>query len=307
MLTPIEKEALETHRRGDPIPRTPSGDRQNHLILVGLRTLLRAGEFVRDSIPAGARNKVRIKDDGSPTTDLEHRIEDHIRQCLSAFAQNAVLVGEETGGSMPAKGTAIALDPIDGTRAYLAETETHSTTLAVIRDGVPLLGMVSNPVTGEIAYAGANGHSRLLRLSLFGESDNSYELQDQGSPSATTLVNVHPSRRARVLVDVLYGAWVSGDIGMVRSPGGSPAWALVEAARGHFIYVNLWSNKPAEPYDLTAGTMIVRGAGGLVSDMSGNPIDAMNHSGPFIAGLGEEKVSSVCAILRAVVESSGSD
>jgi fructose-1,6-bisphosphatase/inositol monophosphatase family enzyme len=72
---------------------------------------------------------------------------------------------------------------------------------------------------------------------------------------------------------------------MVRSPGGSPSWSLLEAARGRFTYVNLWSSRPAEAYDLVAGVMLVRGAGGDVIDLEGRSINALDHGGPFIAGV----------------------
>ena len=100
----------------------------------------------------------------------------------------------------------------------------------------------------------------------------------------------------------LYRAWERRDIDMVRSPGGSPAWALVEAARGHFVYINLWSSRPAEAYDLAAGTLIVRGAGGEVSDPTGKPIDALRHSGPFVAGLNPRTTAQVTDLLRKATE-----
>ena len=85
---------------------------------------------------------------------------------------------------------------------------------------------------------------------------------------------------------------------MVKLPGGSPSWALLEAAKGTFIYVNRWSMRPVEPYDLTAGVMLVRGAGGDVTDLAGISIDAIDHKGPFIAGIDEEARNKVAAIAR---------
>ena len=81
---------------------------------------------------------------------------------------------------------------------------------------------------------------------LFGEPDEAYALRVPVSQDSPILVNVHPNRNAHSVVDTLYRAWERGDIAMVRSPGGSPAWALVEAARGHFVYANLWSKRAAQ-------------------------------------------------------------
>ena len=298
MLTAIERAAIDGHRRSlDAAPPTDAGADDVALYL-GIRLLLEAGQLVRERRGKTAQAGVTIKEDGSPATEVEHRIESRLRSWLSAVGSDAVVVGEETGGVLPTAGTAIAIDPIDGTRAFLAETETYSTTLALIRDGEVVLGMVSNPTAGEIAYAVAGGASRLIRLSTFGEPDEAGALKRPSTPERPLLVNFHPSRRGAEVMTTLYRAWGRRDVAMVRSPGGSPAWALVESARGHFVYANLWSKRPAEAFDLAAAVLIVRQAGGEVSDLDGEPIDALRHSGPFVAGLDSRTVFRLIGLLR---------
>ena len=298
MLTTIERAAIDGHRRSlDATPPTDAGADDVALYL-GIRLLLEAGQLVRERRGKTAQAGVTIKEDGSPATEVENQIESRLRSWLSAVGSDAVVVGEETGGVLPSAGTAIAIDPIDGTRAFLAETETYSTTLALIRDGEVVLGMVSNPTVGEIAYATAGGASRLIRLSTFGEADGASVLERPSTPERPLLVNIHPTQNGADFVNALYSAWGQRDIDMVRSPGGSPAWALVEAARGHFVYANLWSKRPAEAFDLAAGVLIVRQAGGEVSDLDGEPIDALRHRGPFVAGMNPQMVSRVAGLMR---------
>ena len=307
MLTAIEQGAIDSHRESaDPAP-PPGSDGDDIALYLGLRFVLEAGHLVRARRGAAAGSNVIRKKDGSPATQLEERIESQLRKWLSALDPGITVVGEETGGALPSSGSAIAIDPIDGTRAFLAETETYSTTLALIRDGDTALGMVSNPATGEIAYATAGGESRLIRLSCFGEPDDAGTLRPGAMGAGPLLVNVHPNRKGAWLLDTLYRAWQRAEVDMVRSPGGSPAWALVEVARGHFTYVNLWSKRPAQAYDLAAGAIIVRRAGGELIGLEGRPMDALNHSGPFVASLDGKKASTVCAILRAAMESTGTD
>ncbi len=95
---------------------------------------------------------------------------------------------------------------------------------------------------------------------------------------------------------------MAGTIKMVRSPGGSPAWALVESARGHFAYINLWSKRAAKAYDLAAAVLILRRAGGDVVAKDGTPVNALNHGGPFIAALDARKVEPLCALVQAAGE-----
>jgi len=298
VLTTIERAAIDGHSRSaEALPPTDA-DADDVMAYLGLRLLLEAGQLVRERRADAGRAGVTIKEDGSPATEIEHQIESKLRGWLSVLGSDAVVVGEETGGVLPAKGTAIAIDPIDGTRAFLAETETYSTTLALIRDGKVTLGMVANPSVGEIAYATAGGATRLIRLSTFGEPDEVRVLGRPSTPELPLLINLHPSRHGADVMNALYRAWGRRDIQMVRSPGGSPAWALVEAARGHFVYVNLWSKRAAEAFDLTAGVLIVRRAGGDVTGLDGKPIDALHHSGPFVAGLDPKATSRLTDLLR---------
>jgi fructose-1,6-bisphosphatase/inositol monophosphatase family enzyme len=226
-----------------------------------------------------------LKEDGSPHTRLEHEIETTLRADLERFAPDASLVGEETGGGSLLKGFVLALDPVDGTWAFLTQTGTYATTLALFEDGSPFLAVVINPATGELGYAMSEGRSRLLRLRLFDEEDEGFDLPEAVGPSDKLLVNFHPSRSGANVDRVLRESWRRGDVSMVRGPGGSPAWALLESARGHFIYANLWSGRPAEAWDLAAGCLLVRGAGGDVVNLDGEPIGAVGHRGPFVAGV----------------------
>jgi fructose-1,6-bisphosphatase/inositol monophosphatase family enzyme len=244
--------------------------------------------------------KALIKEDGSPYTRLEQAIENGVRAYLASFAPDASMIGEETGGAGIGPGFALALDPVDGTWAFLTETGTYAVTLSVFRDGLPYLGVIANPDSGEVAYALAEGGTRLIRLGLFGQGDAAFDLPHVRPPSDKLLVNLHPSRGSREALLALHSAWASGDAAMIRSPGGSPAWFLLEAARGHYVYVNLWSEEPAAPWDLAAGCLAVRGAGGEVVDLDGQPVEAVGHRGAFVAGVDPARVDQVLGILEAI-------
>jgi fructose-1,6-bisphosphatase/inositol monophosphatase family enzyme len=299
LLTVIERTAIDSHRESTEPVLPAGGGSEDKALLQALRFILEAGHLVRARRGAATGSDVSNKKDGSPSTELEEQIELRLRKWLATVDPGVTVVGEETGGSLPPAGAAVAIDPIDGTWAFLSETETYSTTLALIRDGETTLGIVSNPATGEIAYAARGGAARLLRLSCFGEPDNACTLQP-ASGAGPLLVNVHPNRKGAGLQEALYRAWHLGEVKMVRSPGGSPAWALVEAARGHFTYVNLWSKRSAHAYDLAAAALILRRAGGEIIGLDGSPIDALSHGGPFIAALDGGKISAVRAIVQTV-------
>lgn len=279
-LTPHEETCLAAARAG----RDPDGHPPRDWTAFALTAAMRAGAALRASWTDVVGMAANRKLDGTPATPIEREVEDRIRAAVAAFAPDAAVVGEETGGELPSRGWAVAVDPVDGTWAFLNGTEQFSTTLAVFRDGEEVVGLVAAPAIGEIAYAVSGSPARLLRLGLFGESDQADDLPLASDDEQVLLVNLHPTRAAPRLVDDLHRAWAGGEIRALRSPGGSPAWGMVEAAKGRYTYVNLWMRRPADPYDLTAGALVVRAAGGDVIDLDGTPIDAPRHAGPFVAG-----------------------
>lgn len=298
-LSELELASLEAFRSGEVAPAARDGT-TDAWIGLGIVQLLAAARQLR-SARLALREHVKLKEDGSPTIVVEQQVEARLAEALAEFAPNAAVVGEETGGVFPTEGVAVAIDPVDGTWAFLTGTETFTITLNIFRDAEPIVGLILNPTTGELGYAARRGGTRLLQLSLFGEPDAAISLPMRRADEAKVLVNIHPSRSAASLVAALYKAWQGNDVQMVRSPGGSPSWALLEAAKGSFVYVNLWAKRPAEPYDLAAGVLLVRGAGGEVTDLGGRPIDATRHAGPFVAGIDAAARAKVSKITRGAV------
>jgi fructose-1,6-bisphosphatase/inositol monophosphatase family enzyme len=298
-LTKIEADCLEAFRTQarfvvpDSLPETDAWT------MFGIGVALEAGKLVRSIRSKPLVEEVEFKDDGSPVSKIEPEIEAMCRQRLNSYCSEATMVGEETGGTLPAKGLAVAIDPIDGTWALLNRSSTCAVSVAVFRDAEPSCGIVLNPATGELAYACAGQRTRLVQVSALGEADTACDLPLDGGEEGTVLVNLHPSKNAADAAHRLFQAWNSGDVSMLRMAGGSPAWALLEAAKGSSIYVNLWSRKPADAFDLAAGILIVQGAGGQVTDLSAQPIRPVGHAGPFIAAIDPKARSAIAALVAS--------
>ena len=293
-LNPIEKEAIEEfRRRSSPDWPSPPVDERAEWLRFGLFLLSRAGAIVRNMRLGPLKKLVRFKADGSPVTLQDEEIESILQKEASRFMPDMHIVGEESGGRIPLEGIAVAVDPIDGTWAFINRMETCATSLVFLRDQVPFLGLVMNPVTGELAYAFSDSKSRLLQFSMFGENDTGYDLPIERASPDSVLVHVHPNKSAGDLMNRLLRGWADGEISMLRMSGGSPAYFLLEAAKGSFGYINLWSSRPAEVYDLLAGILIVRGAGGEVIDTTGTSVSGLDHSGPFIAGIDRDTLKKI--------------
>ncbi len=302
-LTQLESACIKGHRQGRETKFTAGAIfDETEWAGFGLSVLLEVGQMVRRTRLLPMEQLVDFKPDGSPVTTLEYEIEALVHERLTDFCSEAAFLGEERGGDFPAQGIAVALDSVDGTWSLINRTETCATSLAGFRDGKPFLGMVLNPVTGELAYTTKEIATRLIQFSVFGEDDVACSLPADRVRPESVLVNLHPQRNVKALVGDLYEEWRRGGLNMVKLPGGSPSWAMLEAAKGSFVYVNFWSKRPTQPYDLAAGVMLVRGAGGDVTDLAGVSIDALDHKGPFIAGIDKEARKKVAAMARDTLE-----
>jgi myo-inositol-1(or 4)-monophosphatase len=293
-LTDLERDCLAAAH--SPSPADP-GSLQDW-VRFGLTFVHDACRTLRSARLTPLREVTRFKDDGTPASLHEVDLERGLRERLAAFCPQATFLGEETGGDVGEEDFAVALDPVDGTWSFLSRTPTHATSLVVFRDGEPLLGVVGNPTTGEIAYATRESAARLVCVGAFGAEPVACDLPLDRASDDAVLVNVQPSRRADALVGALYKAWGQRNLSMVRSPGGAPVCGLLDAAKGSFVYVNLWGQRPTQAYDLAAGVLLVRRAGGDVVDLNGQPIRARDHAGPFVAALEGQHRERVRAVVN---------
>lgn len=302
MLTPVENKALSAFKTGGGAiyskadPSTPNG-----WLCFGIYLLLKAGAMIRNVRLEPMASQVSFKPDKTPVTRADVEVEAFFREAFNRFSPDTKVVGEENGGILSPEGPSVAVDPIDGTWAFVNRLETCATSLLLLRDSVPYMGMVLNPVSGELAYGGDNIRTRLLQMPVFGEPERGYNLPLDRVSTGRLLVNVHPQANGGRFFARLYAAWKKREIRMVRSAGGSPAYALLDAAKGTFSYTNLWAKKPAEPFDLAAGILLVRSAGGSVIDLHGRPVNFFDHQGPFFAGTDPEAVETLREICGEIL------
>jgi histidinol-phosphatase len=215
-----------------------------------------AAEVIRAHYARGIG--VRIKADTSPVTEADVLAEKAIRAILSARFPEYGFYGEETGQHGMDADAIWIVDPIDGTKCFVREIPFFSTQIALWRGGRPVLGVSSAPVYGELAWAeehaGAFLNGRPIRVSGIAE---------------------------------LAHATVS--VGNIKAIARSPAWLgmgrlfdLAYSTRGYgdFVHYHLLARGALEIviesdlsiYDFAALTVIIREAGGTVTDLQGQPL-----------------------------------
>ncbi len=296
-LNSFEKSFFEDIRN-DNISKSISDNDDNSLVRFALWNMLAIGKMIRSAriLPTNVNSK--LKEEGSPVTVLEFEIEEYVKKNLNLYLSGASFVGEESGGKLPREGLSLALDPIDGTWSFLSHSESAAVSLTFFRDRVPFIGVVLNPATGELAYVLDGNKTRLIQLPFFDEEINAVNLPTaQQDAVIKNLVNLHPSKMGATISEKLYHLWKEGNLKHIKSLGGSPAWSLVEAAKGYYSYINLWTGTPAVSYDLASGILLIRGAGGDVVDMKGNSIKYIGHEGLFVAGITTDKLYKILELV----------
>ncbi len=114
-----------------------------------------AGAAIRAIAARGAR--ARAKPDGSPVTDADEAANALIIERLRALTPETPVVAEESAGpgSRPAPRFWL-VDPLDGTREFVAGRDEYTVNIALIEHGRPVLGAVLAPARG-VRFAGAEG------------------------------------------------------------------------------------------------------------------------------------------------------
>jgi histidinol-phosphatase len=98
---------------------------------------------------------VDTKPDLTPVTDADRSVEEELRTRLAADRPCDAILGEEFGGTAVFRGRQWVIDPIDGTKNFVRGVPVWATLIALLDDGVPVVGVVSAPALQRRWWAGA--------------------------------------------------------------------------------------------------------------------------------------------------------
>ena len=228
-----------------------------HAVDIGARTLRHGRSHIGALFGKGDRDFA---------TDVDLRIELEIRASLAQATPEIPFLGEEEGGQEELGGARWVLDPIDGTINFARDSPLCSISLSLVLDGQPVLGIVDAPLLGErfIARRGGGAYLNGARISVAEVPG----LTEAIAGVADFKVGVGSEEENRVHLAVL--ARLARESLRVRMLG-SAALDLAWLAAGRLNVTLMLSNLP---WDVTAGLLLVREAGGLVYDYDGSPHDA---------------------------------
>jgi myo-inositol-1(or 4)-monophosphatase len=211
------------------------------------------------------RNHVRweTKSRSDFVTEVDRASEERLRSVILELVPEARVLGEELSPTLGSAitnsmGIVFVADPLDGTTNYLHGYPAFSVSIGVLVDGVLVAGVIRHGVTGDTYTATAGGgafqNGEPIRVSSI--SDPARSLIGTGFPFA--------SERALLEYQPQFAA-IAGETAGIRRAG-SAALDLADVAAGRFE--GFWELMLA-PWDIAAGVLLVREAGGIVTDFKG--------------------------------------
>ena len=203
---------------------------------------------------------------------VDRASEEAIAEIVRARHPDAHLVGEELAPDLGAlSGVTFVADPLDGTTNYLHDFPWYAVSVAALDDGEPVAGAILNVSTGELFTATAGGGAR--------RAGQPISVSRIDAPGRALVGTGFPFRRGDDVEPYLRAMHaVMRDVAGLRRPG-SAALDLADVACGRFDA--FWEPRLA-PWDVAAGILLVREAGGVVTDFQGRP--ARVAHAPIVAG-----------------------
>ncbi|MEE9244059.1 MAG: histidinol-phosphatase [Mycobacterium sp.] len=204
--------------------------------------------------------RVHTKPDMTPATDADLDAETMLRGRLAERRPLDSVLGEEFGGSGVSTGRHWVIDPIDGTKNFVRGVPVWATLIALLVDGVPVVGVVSAPALGrrwwashgQGAFASFGGATR--RISVSGVKD-----LDSASLSFSDLTTGWEARRSK-FVELTDTVW--------RTRGYGDFWSYCLVAEGA---VDIATEPEAKLWDLAPLALLVREAGGRFTNFAAEP------------------------------------
>jgi 3'(2'), 5'-bisphosphate nucleotidase len=201
--------------------------------------------------------------DGSPVTEADLAADRIIAEGLARLVPGLPALSEERAhlAKPPFEGSFFLIDPLDGTKEFVAGRSEFTVNLALVTHGTPLLGIVGAPALG-LVWRGLVGRGA-ERLTTNGsirtaEPIHTRPMPGHGDPWIVAVSRSHGDARTEAFID--------GRPGAVRKTLGSAVKFGRVAEGSADIYPRL---APTCEWDIAAGHAVLTAAGGRITDSAG--------------------------------------
>ncbi len=239
---------------------------------------LAAAEKAADAAGAAIRPFFRgtltaeTKDDLSPVTRADKDAEQAIRATISLRYPEHGMWGEEFGRKRADARYCWVVDPIDGTRAFITGRPVFGTLIALLDEGVPVLGVIDQPITGE-RWLGVRGRETVFRARFGGRPGvRPCPLLGEAELSCTDPAMFDAASRAR---------WDGLRAQVRRASWGGDCYAYGLLALGQ---IDVIAEAGMKVWDWAALVPVIQGAGGSITDWSGAALRADSDGSVLAVG-----------------------
>jgi len=238
------------------LPLSPSG---RSALEVATEAAKQAGEILLAHFHG--KKEVRDKGRGDLVTEVDVLSEKAIVKLLADEYPDYNVLAEESASSATVKGYTWLIDPLAGTNNYVFGIPFFCINIALVKDNDILLGITYDPLRDEL-FRAEKGNGAYLNDSPIHVSGK-VSLED-------SLLGFDPGydkASGGELLRAVTGLWP--EVFGLRAIG-SASVALAYVACGH---IDLYVRRGVHPWDIASGLLLVREAGGRVSDWRGKPAD----------------------------------
>jgi 3'(2'), 5'-bisphosphate nucleotidase len=232
----------------------------------------RAAALIRALSPATVAR--RDKADLSPVTAADEASEAAILAGLAKLLPELPVISEESAAAkVPPKprGSFAIVDPLDGTKEFLAGSDEFAVLLALVTDGVPIAGIIAAPRRGQLWRGIVGRGAERLRL-LNDGADRPQPIHARAWPAADAVAMVSRSH-----YDPATDAFLAR-LGSVKPHHCGSALKFAQVAEGTAdVYPRL---APTCEWDVAAGHALIAAAGGIVTapDGAALPFGCAEHN-----------------------------
>ena len=204
--------------------------------------------------------KIEIKNDNSPVSNGDLRVNELITNRIKDLTPNIPIVSEETV-DLSIKNTEKIfwlIDPIDGTKEYIAGKDEYTLNAALVINTVPVLGLVGVPRKNRLFYTYGPGESYLIEKGQT-KKINCSKKQPKGKIVALSSV----FKPSNIILNKLKEFNVSSIVKMASS------YKFCVIATGEYdVYA---ASERANEWDYAAGHAIAQNAGAIIKTLDGKP------------------------------------
>ncbi len=223
--------------------------RQTRVPLDRIKAVLReAGRLVREAFQAAPQGDCRLKTDRTPVTPTDLKLDAFLKEELSRLCPEAGWLSEETADDPARLGREYVwiVDPLDGTKEFVRRIPELAVSVALVKEGRPVLGAVLNPLLGQGGTASA------------WESPEFWGFSSRGGPVCVSRTE-HDSGLLKPFAERLGG---------LRRVGSVAYKLLRVAAEVDDLY---FSVEPKSEWDICAGVALLGFAGKTYRRFDGKP------------------------------------